>query len=144
MSIVETLRPVDTAEHQRHVRSPVDVLRLVTGAVLLVGGVLSANLLDSALLGLSDDGAQALDSLPDWFDDVPAVGIAFALIAAAAFAAGWALVTTRFRRLAMLVAAFVVAAVLSVSGGVVFFAAWWFDRDSHAIGELAQAKVKSA
>jgi len=41
-------------------------------------------------------------------------------------------------------ASYAVAAVLSVSGGVVFFAAWWFDRDSHAIGELAQAKVKSA
>lgn len=39
---------------------------------------------------------------------------------------------------------YVVAAVLSVSGGVVFIAAWWFDREP-TIGEApVQAKVSSA
>ena len=36
-----------------------------------------------------------------------------------------------------------VAAVLSVSGGLVFFAAWWFDRDAAPLPG-AQANVKSA
>ncbi len=40
---------------------------------------------------------------------------------------------------------YAVAAVLSVTGGLVFFAAWWFDRDSAPpVARSTQAKVKSA
>jgi MFS family permease len=38
-----------------------------------------------------------------------------------------------------------VAAVLSVAGGLVFFAAWWFDRDAAPpVAVAAQAKVKAS
>ena len=50
----------DPTGHRAHVRSPVDVLRLIAGVVLLVGGIALANVLDSTLLGLSEDGASAI------------------------------------------------------------------------------------
>ena len=71
------------------------MLRLVVGAVLIVVGVATANLLDSALLGLSDDGDAMLDDLPSWLHNVPGTAIGrFAMVTAAAAAIEWALVTT--------------------------------------------------
>ena len=51
--------------HGPHVRSLVDVLRLLIGGLLPLGGIATANLVDNALLGLSDDGAAAIENLPD-------------------------------------------------------------------------------
>lgn len=39
---------------------------------------------------------------------------------------------------------YAVAAVLSVTGGLVFFGAWWFDRGNQQAALATQAKVKSA
>ena len=40
---------------------------------------------------------------------------------------------------------YAVAAALSVAGGFVFFAAWWFDRDAApSVAVAAQAKVTSS
>ncbi len=106
--------------HRAHVRSPVDVLRLIVGIMLTVGGVAMANVLDSTLLGLSDDGTAAIDDLPAWMHDVPVAVLAVGVIAGTG-ALVHALVTTRFRRLAMLAAAFAGAAALSVAMGEIIY-----------------------
>lgn len=103
----------DPTGHRAHVRSPVDVLRLIAGAVLLVGGIAIANVLDSTLLGLSEDGASAIERLPDWTRDLPAAGLAVGVIVCAVSALIWALATTRFRRFLMLASGFGAAALLS-------------------------------
>jgi hypothetical protein len=46
-----------------NVRTPVDIVRLILGVGLMAGGL---NLFDSALLGLSEDGAAVIDDLPAW------------------------------------------------------------------------------
>lgn len=117
---VEPLAPrLDTnaPAHRAHVRSPVDVARMVVGALLVVGGLSTANVFDSTLLGLSEDGASAIESLPDWAHDLPAAGLAVAVVSAALGALAWALITTKFRRFLMLAGAFAVAAVSSVVAG---------------------------
>ena len=107
--------------HRAHVRSPVDVLRLIVGVVLIVGGMALANLLDSTLLGLSVDGTEMIDSLPAWMRDVPAAALAVAVVAAAAGAVAVSLITTRYRRLVMLSAGFVAAAGLSMLIGALIY-----------------------
>ncbi len=107
--------------HRAHVRSPVDVLRLMGGAVMVVGGIATANVFDSTLLGLSEDGTEAIDGLPDWSHDVPAAVLAVAVIAAVVGALALALITTRFRRLVMLAAGFTAAAALSVVLGEIIY-----------------------
>ena len=105
--------------HRDHVRSPVDVLRVIVGAVLILLGIAVANVADSALLGLSKDGRTAMDSLPDWANDVAGTSLASLTVAFAAAALVSALATRRFRRFALLVAAFAVGAVLSILLGEV-------------------------
>ena len=112
---------VDTPVHRAHVRSPVDVLRLIVGAVLVLAGVAAANLLDSTLLGLSEDGTEAIDGLPTWMRDVPAAALAVAIIVAVSGALVLALITTRYRRLAMLASGFAAAAALSIAMGEVLY-----------------------
>ena len=114
--------PDEPRAHRPHIRSPVDVLRLIVGIVLMVGGIATANLLDSALLGLSEDGAEAIESLPDWMQDVPAAALAVAVIAGATAALVWALVTTRYRRFALLAVAFVAAAAVTIALGELIYA----------------------
>ena len=92
---------ITASPHRAHVRSPVDVLRLIVGIVLTIGGVATANLLDSTMLGLSEDARAAIEDLPAWMHDVPAATLAVAVIAAVAGALIHALVTTRYRRLIM-------------------------------------------
>ncbi len=100
--------------HREHVRSPVDVLRVIIGAALVLLGIAVANVADSAFLGLSEDGRTAMDSFPDWADDVAGTSLAALTAAFAAAALVSALATRRFRRLALLVAAFAMGAVLSI------------------------------
>ena len=120
-----TATPPSTAPEARprrpHVRSPVDVLRLIVGVVLMLGGIATANVLDSAFLGLSEDGADAIANLPSWMDDIPATALAVAVIAGAGGALGWALVTTRYRRFALLAVGFAAAAAISVALGELIY-----------------------
>jgi len=111
----------DPTGHRAHVRSPVDVLRLIAGAVLLVGGIAIANVLDSTLLGLSEDGASAIERLPDWTRDLPAAALGVGVIVCAIFTLAWALVTTRFRRFLMLASGFGAAALLSSGVGELIY-----------------------
>ncbi len=106
----------DTPGRRARVRSPVDVLRLIVGAVLVVAGVATANLFDSALLGLSDDGSEAIDDLPAWARDVPSTVLAVALVIFVAGALIASLVTTRYRRLATM--GISVAAAMTLSVGI--------------------------
>ena len=103
--------------HRAHVRSPVDVLRLVLSGLLVVAGLVVANTFDTAFLGLSIDGQALMDDLPGWAQDVPAVAMAVIVIAANAGALGWMLLTTRYRRLLMLATGFGAAAALSIIAG---------------------------
>lgn len=107
--------------HRHHVRSPVDVLRLIVGAGLIALGLVSANVLDSTLLGLSDDGTTAMSGLPSWALDVPATGLAATMIVSGVALALWTLSTRRFRRLFLYTMALVIAVVLSVAIGEVIF-----------------------
>ncbi len=50
--------------HRAHVRSPVDVVRLIGGVLIIAVGVLAAVTFDRAFLGLRNDGDAALDILP--------------------------------------------------------------------------------
>lgn len=114
------MTPAVDADRHDHVRSPVDVLRLVLAAVILVAGVVSSNLFDSTLLGLSDDIDSSLSGIPGWVRNLPATGLAVAVLAAVAASVLWAAVTTRWRRLALLVTAFAAAAALSIAiGGMI-------------------------
>lgn len=88
----------------------------------MVGGLAFANLLDSTLLGLSEDGTEAIDGLPAWSKDIPAAALAVAIIAAVVAALAWALVTTRYRRLALLALAFATAAGSSLALGEAIYA----------------------
>ncbi len=100
-----------------NVRSPVDIVRLILGVGLMAGGLGAANLFDSALLGLSEDGAAVIDDLPAWLQDIPAASLAGAVIVAIAAALVWSLLTTRFRRFAMLTIGFASAVLLSIGMG---------------------------
>ena len=94
-----------------------DVLRLVGGLVLIAIGVGIANLFDSALLGLADDGESALSGLPDWVRDIPIAILAAGIVIAAVGSVAWALLRTRFRRALFLVSSFTIAAGLSAIAG---------------------------
>lgn len=107
-----------TARARRaYVRSPVDLLRLIVGAVLIVLGVGTTNVADNALLGLSEDGAEAIERLPDWVHAVPATAMAVAVLVAVAGALIWSLATTRYRRFVLLAGSFVGGAALSLGMG---------------------------
>lgn len=108
----------DTSDRSpRDVRSPVDVVRLILGIGLMAGGLGAANLFDSALLGLSEDGAAVIDDLPAWLQDIPAAGLAGAVIVAITAALAWSLLSTRFRRFAMLVIGLASAVLVSIAMG---------------------------
>ncbi len=109
-----------TVVHRKHVRSPVDVFRVVVGAGLVLLGIGVANVADSALLGLSEDGRTAMDSLPNWAGDVAGTMLAALTIAIAIAAVVSAFVTMRFRRLTLLVAALGFGALSSIVLGEVF------------------------
>ena len=47
--------PIDAPTHRAHVRSAVDVLRLIVGLAMILVGVATANLFDSTFLGLAED-----------------------------------------------------------------------------------------
>lgn len=121
--------------HRAHVRSPVDVLRLVVGGILLTGGLAVANIFDSTLLGLSKDGASAIEPLPDWAHDLPAAILAVGVAVAAGGALAWALATTRFRRFGMLASGFVGASLLSLGVGELIF-----DLVDESVREVFQAE----
>ncbi|MFW2381167.1 MAG: flippase-like domain-containing protein [Acidimicrobiales bacterium] len=104
-------------------RSPVDVLRLLVGAVVAACGVGIANLFDSTLLGLSDDTVSAANGLPEWGRDLPAIALGATVLAAVVAALVWCLLARRYRRFAQLALGFVVAAAISIALGDVIYAA---------------------
>jgi uncharacterized membrane protein YbhN (UPF0104 family)/tRNA A-37 threonylcarbamoyl transferase component Bud32 len=106
-----------TRARRSYVRSPVDLLRLIVGGVLLVLGIGTTNVADNALLGLSEDGAEAIERLPDWVHAVPAAAMAVAVLTAVTVALAWSLLTTRYRRFALLAGAFIGGAALSLAMG---------------------------
>ncbi len=99
---VELMTAMVIPEQRPRERSPIDVLRLVGGGLLLGIGLLTANTFDSAFVGLASDGQSILDSLPSWAANVPAAILTVILLAAVAAAVGWALYTHRYRRLVQL------------------------------------------
>lgn len=107
--------------HRDHVRSPVDVLRLIVAAGVLAAGVVAANLFDSTFLGLNEDGMRALDALPLWVAHLPATVLAATVLGGGIGAVLWALATRRYRRFALLTVAVGGAALLSVGVGRVIF-----------------------
>ena len=104
--------------HRAHVRSPVDVVRLIAGLLVIAVGVLAAITFDQAFLGLRDDGAAALDSLPDWAADVPAAILAAGLVTGILATVVWTLATHRYRRLSLVLVAMIMAGALSTLIGV--------------------------
>lgn len=111
----------DHGTHRHHVRSPVDVLRLIVGVILVASGVGLANLLDSAFLGLSSDGVTAMSGLPTWVVDVPATALAATMLVGTATLALWTLSTRRFRRLFLFTTAIAIAAAASVLVGEIIY-----------------------
>lgn len=112
---------IDHVPHRHHVRSPVDVLRLIIGALLVASGLGISNLLDSAFLGLSADGTTAMESYPSWAVDVPATALAATIIVAVGVLTLWTLSTRRFRRLFLFATAVALAVTGSVLAGEVIF-----------------------
>ena len=117
MNAAQSVPPRDVDHHRGYAQSPVDVLRLVGGLILIAVGVGIANLFDSAFLGLALDGQSALSGLPDWVRDVPIAILAAGIVIAAVGAIGWSLLRTRFRRATFMLVAFAAAAGLSAIAG---------------------------
>lgn len=113
--------PAMVRGHRDHVRSPLDVLRLIVGMILMAAGVLLANLLDNTLLGLNEDSQTAMAEFPAWARDLPETGLAVAIAAAMVAVLVWSLVTTRFRRFAQLLLGFGLAAGLSILLGELIY-----------------------
>jgi uncharacterized membrane protein YbhN (UPF0104 family)/tRNA A-37 threonylcarbamoyl transferase component Bud32 len=115
---IEVPAPASEHEtHRHHVRSPVDVLRLIVGALLVAAGIGIANLLDSAFLGLSADGVTAMAGTPGWLVDLPAAALAATILVAVVVLAIWTLSTGRFRRLFLFTTAAAIAAAASLIVG---------------------------
>ncbi|MGI9607959.1 MAG: flippase-like domain-containing protein [Acidimicrobiales bacterium] len=110
---------VDPAAEQKvpHVRSPVDGIRSGIGVALIIGGALLANAFDSALLGLAEDTAANVNGLPEWSRDVAAAVLTSVVIFGTVAAAAWSLITTRYRRFALLLAGIILAGAVSVVVG---------------------------
>ncbi|MCP3991748.1 MAG: hypothetical protein GY724_21930 [Actinomycetia bacterium] len=108
--------------HPEHIRSPVDVLRLIVALVLIVVGVVVANVFDSSFLGLSEDGASALSDLPEWVRQVPTAVLAIAVLSAIVGTLLWALATTRYRRFVMLLLGVLMTGGLSLALGEAIYA----------------------
>lgn len=121
----------DGPQHRAHTRSPVDVLRLIVALALVAIGVLLANVFDSTFLGLSEDGASALDGLPGWVRQIPATVLAVAVLSSIIGYLVWALATTRYRRFVMLLIGVALAGGLSLATG-------------EAIYELVDGPVRDA
>lgn len=121
LSITQQLANVRTGAPEerpaKHVRSPVDVLRLIVGAATIVIGIGLANMFDSALLGLSIDARSALSGLPRWTLEAAGSVVAVALGLILVGSLIWAAITTRYRRFALLSVAISGAAALSVGIG---------------------------
>ena len=117
-------QPVHEAEHEHrdHVRSPVDVLRFIVALVIVLFGIGLANLLDSALLGLSIDSRSAMNGVPGWIHDVTGALLGAGVLALVLGSLIWALVTTRFRRLTLLLSAIAGAAAISIGVGHILLA----------------------
>ncbi len=109
-----------TAPHT-HVRSPVDVLRLIVALLIVVIGLGLANLLDSAFLGLSIDSRSSMDSVPGWVHDLTGALLGSLVLAVLVGSLAWALLTRRYRRLTLLIAAMSGAAVISIGVGHLLF-----------------------
>lgn len=110
-----------TQPRRSHVRSPVDVLHLLLGAVIAVGGVGIANLLDSTLLGLSQDTIAAINGAPQWARDLPEISLGATVLVAAAAALVWCVAARRYRRFLQLTAGFIAAAALSIAVGELIY-----------------------
>ncbi len=106
------------AGHRSHVRSPVDVLRLIVALITIGVGIFAALTFDRAFLGLRDDGDDVLNTLPDWAADVPAAILAAGLVFGILATTVWALATRRYRRLSFLVGAALLAGALSALIGI--------------------------
>ena len=117
-ALVESQRSADdpgtAGPHRAHVRSPVDLLRLVAAVSLIAFGLAIANVFDSAFLGLSEDGRTSTADFPSWIGDLPATLLAVAVMTGASAVLVWTLATRRFRRLALLLTGFAAGAALSV------------------------------
>ena len=111
ISVGNEARPRD------HIRSSVDVLRLIVSVALVVTGVFVANVFDSSFLGLSEDGASSLEGLPAWVRQIPATVLAVAVVSSILGTLLWALATTRFRRFVMLLTGAVLAGGASIAAG---------------------------
>ena len=117
MNAAQSVPSQEVAHHRGYAQSPVDVLRLVGGLILIAVGVGIANLFDSAFLGLALDGQSALSGLPDWVRDIPIAVLAAGIVIAAVGAIGWSLLRTRFRRAIFMLVAFGAAVGLSAIAG---------------------------
>ncbi len=93
-------------------RSPADVVRLVTAAVILIALLLIEWLFGDTLVAFGTDLLRGLDALPNWIVDVVIVGTR--LLAVVMLAAGlvWVVWRQRWAVLTRIVAASVLAAVL--------------------------------
>ena len=94
------------------VRSPVDVLRLVVAAILLVVLLLVEWLFGDTLVGFASDLLRGLDAIPQWLFDL--IELATRLICAAVLVAGLLFTAVRsgLRMVATLAAAVAIAVVL--------------------------------
>lgn len=98
----------------RHVRSPVDAIRAATGALVVVVGLALANGFDSTMLGFSQDTVAATERLPAWSRDLAAATLASFVLVGAVLLVGWSLLTTRFRRFALLAAGMLLSGAVSL------------------------------
>ncbi len=86
----------------RYVRSPVYVLRLVLGAVLLAFGFVVTVLFENALIGLFSDSRDMVASWPEWVEELPVIVLAASAAVIGIGVNFWLVATRRWRRLGVI------------------------------------------
>jgi len=95
----------DLTGRERHVRSPIELVRLLFGLVLLAVGILLAEVADQTLSGAEADLAEGLEELPDRVREVLLGSLQLLIAMIPLLGVGWLLVTRRWRLLLLFVAA---------------------------------------
>jgi len=95
----------DLTSRERHVRSPIELVRLLFGLILLAAGILLAEVADQTLAGAEADLAEGLEEIPVRVREVLLGSLQVLIALFPLVGLGWLIVTRRWRLLLLFVGA---------------------------------------